>query len=183
MGEEYGETAPFLYFTNHNDPHLGKSVREGRGAEFPGFHADGDVPDPQSEATFFSSKLDHGLQQSPQHRTLLNFYRELLRLRRTVPALSELDDCEVRVSSSDPDGFLCVQRSFKTHKLAILFNFGNKSVNCSEHFISGTWQRILDSSESKWMGPGTTMPELFTAPTQPRLEVQPKSLCVVEQVP
>ncbi len=183
MGEEYGETAPFLYFTNHHDARLGKAVREGRRAEFPGFHADGDVPDPQSESTFLSSKLDHGLRKSPPHRTLLNFYRELLRLRRTVPGLSELDDCEVSVSSSDSDGFLCVQRSFKTHTLAILFNFGDKSVNCSEHFISGTWRRILDSSETKWMGPGTTMPELFAAPIQPKLDVQPKSLCVVEQVP
>ena len=30
MGEEYGEIAPFLYFTSHGDKDLGEAVRRGR---------------------------------------------------------------------------------------------------------------------------------------------------------
>ena len=37
MGEEYGETAPFLYFVDHSDPHLQAAVRDGRQAEYKNF--------------------------------------------------------------------------------------------------------------------------------------------------
>ena len=37
MGEEYGEPAPFLYFTSHTDPALAQAVREGRRREFAHF--------------------------------------------------------------------------------------------------------------------------------------------------
>ena len=37
MGEEYGETAPFLYFISHSDPALIEAVRKGRKEEFKEF--------------------------------------------------------------------------------------------------------------------------------------------------
>lgn len=52
MGEEYGETAPFLYFTSHSDPTLVEAVRKGRLEEFAAFGCEDEVPDPQDEATF-----------------------------------------------------------------------------------------------------------------------------------
>lgn len=55
MGEERGETAPFLFFVDYHDE-LGEKVRQGREEEFPEF-ADGSVPDPLAEGTFEQSKL------------------------------------------------------------------------------------------------------------------------------
>jgi maltooligosyltrehalose trehalohydrolase len=61
MGEEYGATEPFLYFTSHPDPALADAVREGRRQEFAGFPAFSDpekrahIPDPNDEKTFTSS--------------------------------------------------------------------------------------------------------------------------------
>ncbi|MGH2689592.1 MAG: malto-oligosyltrehalose trehalohydrolase, partial [Actinomycetota bacterium] len=37
MGEEYGETAPFLYFVSHTDAELSELVRKGRTEEFKSF--------------------------------------------------------------------------------------------------------------------------------------------------
>jgi maltooligosyl trehalose hydrolase (EC 3.2.1.141) len=68
MGEEYGETNPFLFFTDfHGD--LAKAVREGRAREFTG-HAghDDTVPDPNAEETFTRSKLDWSKVEIPQAR-------------------------------------------------------------------------------------------------------------------
>jgi maltooligosyltrehalose trehalohydrolase len=79
QGEEYGETAPFLYFTDHVDPFIADATREGRKREFSrfaGFTAD-DVPDPQAPETFARSKL------SPRSPDPL--VAELLRLRRELP--------------------------------------------------------------------------------------------------
>jgi maltooligosyltrehalose trehalohydrolase len=79
MGEEYGETRPFQYFTSHGDPALARAVSEGRRKEFiaKGTH---DVPDPQDPATFERSKLTH--RRDGRHAHLREHYRRLLALRR-----------------------------------------------------------------------------------------------------
>jgi maltooligosyltrehalose trehalohydrolase len=78
MGEEYGEPAPFLYFTSHGDPALAKAVTEGRKAEFIAEAAD--VPDPQDEATFRRSVLTH--RRDGRHGALREHHRHLLAVRR-----------------------------------------------------------------------------------------------------
>jgi maltooligosyltrehalose trehalohydrolase len=79
MGEEYGETAPFQYFTSHSDPALARAVSEGRRREFI-VAGEGDVPDPQAEETFRRSKLSH--RRDGRHGALREHYRRLFALRR-----------------------------------------------------------------------------------------------------
>jgi len=75
MGEEHGETRPFLYFTSHTDPALGKAVSEGRRAEFIAHAAE--VPDPQAKSTFEASRPAWG-----GNRALREHYRRMLAIRR-----------------------------------------------------------------------------------------------------
>ena len=58
MGEEHGETNPFLYFVSHGDPALVEAVRKGRQEEFATFAWAGKIPDPQAEDTFEASRPD-----------------------------------------------------------------------------------------------------------------------------
>jgi maltooligosyltrehalose trehalohydrolase len=95
QGEEYDESRPFQYFTDHIDPKIAQLTREGRREEFAGFSdfAAEEIPDPQDPATFVRSKLDpaHG---DPRH---LDYYRDLLALRRELPdAPAEVDADEGR---------------------------------------------------------------------------------------
>ncbi len=66
MGEEYGETRPFMFFTDHDEP-LGSAVSQGRMSEFAGhgwealYGGEVDVPDPQDRQTFLRSKVGPGL--------------------------------------------------------------------------------------------------------------------------
>jgi maltooligosyltrehalose trehalohydrolase len=61
MGEEFGATQPFLYFTSHLTPELAAAVRQGRREEFARFPAFSDpavrerIPDPNDERTFLQS--------------------------------------------------------------------------------------------------------------------------------
>lgn len=87
MGEEYGETAPFQFFTSFLDPALAAAVRRGRTAEFRRFAWQGPVPDPMDPATFERSRLNHALAGSGRHRALREYYRAWLALRREHPAL------------------------------------------------------------------------------------------------
>ena len=86
MGEEYGETAPFLYFCDfHGD--LARAVREGRRREFAAFPEFADerareaIPDPNAQDTFLSSKLDWSRAAQPEGRRVLDEHRALLALR------------------------------------------------------------------------------------------------------
>jgi maltooligosyltrehalose trehalohydrolase len=82
MGEEYGETNPFLYFTSHSDPQLAKAVSEGRKSEFIAGGGVGEVPDPQSTETFARSRLTH--RRDGRHGELRRTFKELLALRRRL---------------------------------------------------------------------------------------------------
>jgi maltooligosyltrehalose trehalohydrolase len=88
MGEEWGATTPFLYFTDHRDPSLARGVSRGRRAEFASFGwRPEDVPDPQDPATFARSRLDWGEPEGQPHASLLDWHRGLLRIRRERPEL------------------------------------------------------------------------------------------------
>ena len=87
MGEEYGETAPFLYFIEHSDPQLIEAVRAGRKREFLDIQLSADQIDPQAEDTFLRCKLDWGRREGTSGSQLLSLYRDLLALRREEPAL------------------------------------------------------------------------------------------------
>lgn len=90
MGEEYGETAPFHFFTDHGDAGLVEAVRAGRRQEI-GAQAGGEPPDPQDLATFGACRPDRSLAGTGLHRTLLAWQRLLLELRRREPALGALE--------------------------------------------------------------------------------------------
>jgi maltooligosyltrehalose trehalohydrolase len=88
MGEEYGETAPFLYFIEHGDPELIEAVRAGRRREFEklGLPASA-AADPQAEETFDRVKLHWDRRESAEGAQLLSLYSDLLALRREEPTL------------------------------------------------------------------------------------------------
>ncbi len=78
QGEEYGETRPFQFFTDHLDERVAAAARTGRRREFASFAGfDGELPDPQAEEAFLRSKLD------PQPPA--DWFRRLVALRRELP--------------------------------------------------------------------------------------------------
>jgi maltooligosyltrehalose trehalohydrolase len=82
MGEEYGERAPFQFFSDHIDEEIASATRKGRRREFAAFVEFGEeIPDPQSPATFERSKLTR--EGDP---ALAGLYRELLAVRGQLPS-------------------------------------------------------------------------------------------------
>jgi maltooligosyltrehalose trehalohydrolase len=94
MGEEWHARQPFPFFCDF-DGELANAVRDGRRQEFarfPEFQAAAArerIPDPQSDTTFASAKLDWADLENPEHRGWFDFYRQLLARRREaiVPLL------------------------------------------------------------------------------------------------
>jgi maltooligosyltrehalose trehalohydrolase len=98
MGEEWGATQPFCFFTDFHDE-LADAVREGRRREFKKFPQFADetaraaIPDPNDMATFAASRLDWSVPQDPEHADWLAYTSELLRIRRAriVPLLPAIE--------------------------------------------------------------------------------------------
>jgi maltooligosyltrehalose trehalohydrolase len=111
QGEEWAASTPFLYFTDHADPELGRAIREGRSREFPELH-DGaaDVPDPQAKDTFERSRLDWSERAREPHAALLDWHRRLVALRRALPALADGRLDAVRAFFDEDARWLCVAR-------------------------------------------------------------------------
>lgn len=125
MGEEYGETHPFLFFTDfHGD--LARAVREGRAKEFKGHHGhDGeDVPDPNAAQTFERSKLDWHRRSSEQGKQWLALTRQLLQLRQQhiVPLLATAQGAGKVVKTAP--GFVAVSWTFREGTLSMALNTG-----------------------------------------------------------
>ncbi len=90
MGEEWGASTPFQFFSSHPEPELARATAEGRKAEFAehGWDAD-EIPDPQDPQTFLRSKLSWDETGSGEHARLLALYRDLIALRRTEADLAD----------------------------------------------------------------------------------------------
>lgn len=88
QGEEWAASTPFQYFTDHTDPAIARTVTGGRRREFGSFVAfEDEVPDPQAETTFVRSRLHWDEREHEPHASMLRWYRRLLELRRSHPAL------------------------------------------------------------------------------------------------
>jgi maltooligosyltrehalose trehalohydrolase len=90
MGEEWGASTPFQFFSSHPEPELARATVEGRKAEFAdhGWNAD-DIPDPQDPRTFQRSKLNWGEVDGGEHARLRRMYRDLITLRHKEPDLAD----------------------------------------------------------------------------------------------
>jgi maltooligosyltrehalose trehalohydrolase len=176
MGEEYGETAPFLYFTDHGDPQLAEAVRRGRQAEFAHFRWKGDIPDPQAQSSFTKSMLDVGMSEREPHRTLLRLYRYLLNFRR-----------ERRLSRSGPASITEFESqeavltlwTAGTILIATLFHFGDAPTTLPLRLPTGTWEVKLNSAAPEWLGPASC-PAVLNANGPVTVNVARRSFLLLE---
>ncbi len=107
MGEEWGASTPWQFFTSHPDPAIGEATTRGRIAEFSRMGWDAaSVPDPQDPATFARSHLDWSEVGRPPHTSLLAFYRHAIALRREI----DRDEPAVDVAADEATGLFSFRR-------------------------------------------------------------------------
>jgi len=181
MGEEYGETAPFPYFVSHSVPDLIEAVRKGRREEFSAFEWQGEIPDPQDEATFFTARLNCELRNKEQHRVLYDFYRELIRLRKENHVLASLNKDNMEVEGDENNKMLYVRRWKENRKVAILYNFNDNAVKLHQPIPAGEWHKILDSNDAQWLGDGDIVPDKINSMDEIDLTMEPKSFVLLEK--
>jgi maltooligosyltrehalose trehalohydrolase len=178
MGEEYGETTPFQYFVSHSDPSLIEAVRQGRKQEFDSFLWQGDPPDPQDEATFLRSKLNWQLRSREKHKVLLEFYEELIKSRKTSPALALLSKGHMEVIGLDKQKILYFHRWAEGQQVFGAFHFADARDTVDLPVPTGRWTKRLDSCDKRWLGDGSTLPEQLVSQGEVTVTLNPVSLAL-----
>jgi maltooligosyltrehalose trehalohydrolase len=155
MGEEWGETNPFLFFVSHSDPALLEAVREGRRRDFD-FPEGGKAPDPASEEAFALSKIRWARRLEGTGRTLWRYYQALLGLRKSHPALRSRrkEDLDGTVRG---DAYV-LERRDRGARFWCALNFGERPARL-ELPAGGSWRKALDSADARWDGPGSGSPD------------------------
>lgn len=178
MGEEYGETSPFPYFTSHEDKDLIEAVRRGRREEFASFGWKQQTLDPQDPATFEASVLKRELEQEEPHRTLRTFYKELIQLRE---AFHLGTDWNVEASEDEAQESVRVLWISDSAALAALFFFGRTESEVEATLPPGRWLIKLNSADSKWRGLGTELTEGSFVNASSRMILSPQSFLLLER--
>jgi maltooligosyltrehalose trehalohydrolase len=124
MGEEWGSSSPFQFFSSHPEPDLARATAEGRKREFAehGWDAD-EIPDPQDPETFLRSKLDWNEIDDGEHGRLRRVYRRLIELRHTEPDLADPWLDHMRVEYDENRGWIVMHRG----SLSIACNLGTET--------------------------------------------------------
>ncbi len=178
MGEEYGEPAPFQYFTSHGDPGLVEAVRRGRREEFASFGWQDSVPDPQDERTFQRSHLNTSLKSTEPHKTLYEFYQRLIRIR-TELNLGRAVSKVVRELGSDT---LLLGYPDDSQQSAMVFNFAEFPVILTVPELAGKWTTMLQSASTRWNGPEPDLPATITLEADRDLRISPYSFLVLKRL-
>ncbi len=162
MGEEYGETAPFLYFTSHSDEELIRQVREGRKNEFRDFPEEGQFPDPQSPQSVQSSQLNWSYRSDKKQASLLSYYKELIRLKKNHPVLKNTPREGIVAEVINNQNAIFLTRIYEDNLLIAIMNFEPDEilVDLSAYGTAKLFP-LLNSADEKWGGylPDENSPE------------------------
>jgi maltooligosyltrehalose trehalohydrolase len=159
MGQEYADTAPFLYFVSHSDASLVEAVRNGRKREFDAFAWRGEVPDAQDEATFLKCKLNVELRQTGRHAALLDWYTSLLTMRKASPALATLNRDAASVDLPGSARTLLLRRWHEEQEVIALFHLDDSASMVGIPARHEDWIKLLDSADERWLGRGSRVPD------------------------
>ena len=138
MGQEYGETAPFQYFTDYSDPELARAVSEGRRREFPEFSRE-QVPDPQDPATLARSRLNW--ETATRDNELLGWYRALIALRKRC-VTAGVRTCRAQVEGSR----LTLSIPAEKPTVVVLADFAGAALAT----IPTGWNLAMDSADENY---------------------------------
>ncbi len=184
MGQEWGASTPFCYFTDHPKA-LGKAVTEGRLNEFRHFKAFSgpdailSIPNPQALSTFVDSQLNWDERHQQPHAGMLNLYRDLINLRKTEPALKENSLASFMIEACGENILVIKRRAADKSALLIVACLKEK-----EKTIIGTHAITRPPAGMRWDLLWTTEDAAFTdTPSRPQMTIEKENITLDFQGP
>ncbi|SMF06499.1 alpha-amylase family glycosyl hydrolase [Desulfovibrio gilichinskyi] len=183
MGEEYGETAPFNYFSDYSTaPSLNETLdKHYHELKF----SQEKQLDPSDESAFTTSQLDWNKKDSEQGRAMLAFYKKMLLLRKEHPALKEPCHNRCQVQEIKP-GVILMLRNPSTSDgryAVVIFNFNKVAITekLESYLPTGPWTLKLYSGARAFGGYGVPLDKILSTTTP--LELAAQSFAVYFHTP
>ena len=185
QGQEFGSSAPFHYFADH-EPELAALVRKGRlefMAQFPSMNnkamREAELA-PDAEETFTVCKLDFG--ERKKHHAIYDLHRALLALRREDPVFSAQDRDRVHGSVLGPEAFALRFATGTGEDRLLVVNLGHEIdiAGIAEPLLAPVenrpWRVLFSTEEPRFAGYGmpAPKPECLTAPGHAAFVLAPK---------
>jgi maltooligosyltrehalose trehalohydrolase len=151
MGEEWGSSQPFQFFTSYPDPELAAATAQGRKREFAAFDWDTEtIPDPQDPHTFLASKLDWDEVDVGEHGRLLGLYRSLIALRRTETDFADPWLYNYLVDYDEQHRWIALHRG----SLSVMCNIGPDKVRVpvTGHVVLASGEPTVDDDATVLQG-------------------------------
>jgi maltooligosyltrehalose trehalohydrolase len=156
QGEEWATTSPFLYFADHQDPELARLVSEGRRHEFDKFAWDPSIiPDPEKRESFLRSKLNWDERREPVHADVFDWYRKLIKLRRSEPSLNNGEPGNTAVTFNEDERWLCMQRGAIIVACSIAEQAQSVPIHSPGELILASRQEIVIAGDTVTLMPDT----------------------------
>jgi maltooligosyltrehalose trehalohydrolase len=164
MGQEFGSSAPFHYFADH-EPDLAEKVRRGRAEFLAQFRSiatretRAHLPAPDAPETFERCKLDHAERES--HRAVYELHRDLLRLRRTDAVFNAQEPRALDGAVLGSSAFVLRYFGVDDDDRLLVVNFGSDlNLNPAPEPLLAppagkVWQTIWSSEDYVYGGTGT----------------------------
>ncbi|WP_415718482.1 alpha-amylase family glycosyl hydrolase [Maridesulfovibrio sp.] len=136
MGEEYGETAPFIFFDDADNP-----------------------------SALNECRLDWMNIENAQGQSMLSLYRKLIKIRQEHPTLHEpcRSRCHVQTIAQDTILIFRNPSSGDRKYAAVVFNFGKEEskFRISPYLPDGTWATELYSADKRYGGDAESLPDIL----------------------
>ena len=177
MGEEYGEDAPFYFFSDYQDADTVAGLLKGRKEQFASFNWEGEPRNPQEEAVFLESKLRWEKREEGECAMLLDWHRRLIRLRREHRLLDDGSKTRLQADVIGPSGLSVYRYSAQRDlHLVCVFNFSRDAsmpvtIGYASAEADGNWTKLLASTDG--------LPDAF--PTGHTLALPPQAVAVYER--
>ena len=168
MGQEFGASAPFLFFADFPPGELARQIHQGRKqflAQFPSYASAGAqaaVADPRDPAVFQRSKIDWS--ERERHAGSVRLHRDLLRLRREDPVIAQQARDRLDGAVIGPAAFVLRYAGKQGDDRLLLINLG---ADCDyrpapEPLLAPpdgrTWHLLWSSDAPEYGGPGVIEP-------------------------
>ena len=113
----------------------------------------------------------------------MDFYRKVLRLRKSLAALRNLSKDSTSVLTTEEHPLLVVNRRTEMDRVLVVANFSEQNASRAVAADGDVWRKVLDSSDVRWMGPGGGVPETLVSASGGLLPLclNPSSVCVLQR--
>jgi maltooligosyltrehalose trehalohydrolase len=106
------------------------------------------------------------------------YYQRLIALRRDEPSLAFPDRARMEVQVLAPTRAMGVRRWSAGGEVFTLLHFGADQASVTVRLPEGTWELTLDSADTRWNGPGSSLPHRIESSGGETLLLPPHGVAV-----